>query len=105
MKKDWSAIHKLIDALKDVKDTEDVHVHISIHRLSDADIDSVMKRIPAGYEKKEEVSGDGSTGWTSAITEFNKFGFKCISLTLFFRAYSIEKYGIRVKEKGGDINC
>ena len=103
MKKDWSAIHKLLDALKDVKDTEKVHVHITIHRLSDADIDNTMKKIPAGYVKREGMSDDGATGWTEAIASYDKFGFKHISLTLFFGAYSIEKHGIRTEKKGGDI--
>ena len=102
MKKDWKAIHKLLDAFKDVEDTEDVCVHISIHKLSDSDIDRVMKKLPVDYKKKEEVSSDGSTGWISATAEYNRLGFKSIDLTLFFRAYSIEKYGIRVKEKGGE---
>lgn len=105
MKKDWKAIHTLLDALKDVENTEDIHVYISVHRLSDAEIDSVMQKIPAGYEKAETISKSGETGWMKAVAEYNKFGFKIIELTLFFGRYSKAKHKARLMKKGGDKSC
>ena len=103
MKKDWSAIHKLLDALKDVENTEDLHVYISIHRLRDAEIDDVMRKVPAGYEKKEEMNLSGGTGWTKAVAKFDKFGFSIVELTMFFGVYSKTKHEARLMSKGGDI--
>ena len=102
MKKDWSAIHKLLDALKDIKDTEELQVYISVHGLRDAEIDSVMQKVPREYEKTEDISQEGNTGWMQAKCEFDKLGFKIIELTMFFHSYSRLKHSIRMKEKGGD---
>ncbi len=102
MKKDWSAIHKLLDALKDVKNTESLHVYISIHGLRDAEIDDVMRKCPIGYKIKEEMCPDGRTGWVKALAQYDKLGFKAIELTVFFDRYSKTKHEERLMSKGGD---
>ena len=102
MKKDWSAIHELLDALKDVKDTEGLHVYISVHGLRDAEIDDVTQKCPTGYKVEEEATPSKETGWMKVRTKYNQFGFKTVELTMFFSNYNKTKHEARLMSKGGD---
>jgi len=102
VKKDWKAVHKLLDALKDVKDTSHLYVYISVHQLRDAEIDDVASKVPPEFKVKEDSIESRQTGWVKARTNYDALGFKGIELTMFFGSYSKAKHEARQMSKGGD---